>query len=66
MTPFSLSCSRPVARPFVANNMNGFGAKLRRLPDFTEKGVTAFRSNLTHAAARIQERPARFLPCWLF
>lgn len=68
MTPFSLSSSRPVARPFAANNMSGFGAKLRRLLVFTEKRFTAFRSNLTHAAAEvpIQERPARFLSCWLF
>lgn len=35
---------------------------------FTEKRLIAFRSNLTHAAARVQtqERPARSLPCWLF
>ena len=54
MTPFSLSSSRPVARPFVANNMSGFGTKLRRLLAFTEKRFTALRSNFAYAAAEVQ------------
>ena len=44
----------PVARPFVANNMSGFGAKLRRLLGFTEKRFTAFCSNLARVAAEAQ------------
>ena len=54
---------------FFRSEMNSFYFSIASaFACFTEKRLIAFRSNLTHAAARAhtQERPAGSLSCWLF